>query len=263
MRFGGGGLCRAGLFGGVRLLNVCSGGRGRRLHHNGAGRRRNHHHRRFSHHGACGRPGYHGPNGRARGNGRRRRRSRNNGRRRTRLGYDFARFRTGRRGRRRRGSNRRSRGRWMSRRCNRGRLRPHRHASVSSFGFLFLLLGQNGLQHVAGLGDVGEIDLGLNALWGARRRGVCVAAGLRGPLKLRANLVRLVVLKRTGVRLAAGQAELRQYVKNLPTLDFHLACQIVDSNLTHPPLFKVCCPRRLVAHSYLMAVDCVQNSIIA
>jgi hypothetical protein len=35
------------------------------------------------------------------------------------------------------------------------------------FGFIFLLLGQNGLQRVAGLGDVGEIDLGLKALRGA------------------------------------------------------------------------------------------------
>jgi hypothetical protein len=34
--------------------------------------------------------------------------------------------------------------------------------------FLFLLLGQNGLQHVAGLGDMREIDLGRNALRGAR-----------------------------------------------------------------------------------------------
>jgi hypothetical protein len=65
------------------------------------------------------------------------------------------------------------------------------------------------------------------------------------------------------VGLAGSQAELRQYVKNLPALDFHLACEIVDSNLTHPPLFKMCCLRRSVAHSYLLAMALFQTSIIA
>jgi hypothetical protein len=78
---------------------------------------------------------------------------------------------------------------------------------------------------------------------------------------MHANLFRLVVLKRTGVGLAGGQAELRQYVKNLLTLDFHLACEIVDTNLTHPPLFDICYPKPLVAHSYLMALAGFQNPV--
>src|ERR1039458_9658875 len=61
--------------------------------------------------------------------------------------------------------------------------------------------------------------------------------------------------------LAAGQAEFRQYVKNLPTLDFHLAREIVDSNLTHPPLFKICFPNPLVAHGYLMELAALQTCI--
>jgi hypothetical protein len=65
------------------------------------------------------------------------------------------------------------------------------------------------------------------------------------------------------MRLSRGQAELRQYVKNLPALDFHLAREIVDSNLTHPPLFKLCYPKPLVAHSYLMALAALNYSIIA
>ena len=69
------------------------------------------------------------------------------------------------------------------------------------------------------------------------------AALLRGrqsasPLEMRAHLLGLIRLQRTGVGLACAQAEFRQYVKNLPALDFHLAREIVDSNLTHPPLFK-------------------------
>jgi hypothetical protein len=40
------------------------------------------------------------------------------------------------------------------------------------------------------------------------------------------------------VRFAGAKAKLCQYVKNLTALYFHLAREIVDSNLTHPPLFK-------------------------
>jgi hypothetical protein len=67
-----------------------------------------------------------------------------------------------------------------------------------------------------------------------------VAAGPRGALELRANFIRLVVFQRTGVGFTLGKAKLHQYVKDLTALDFHLACEIVDSNLTHPPLFNMC-----------------------
>jgi hypothetical protein len=109
--------------------------------------------------------------------------------------------------------------------------------------FLFLLLGLDSLQHVTRLGDMREIDLGRDALWGTGRRGAPLAGRSASTLVVRANLIRLVVLQRTGVGLAGRQAELRQYVENLPTLDFHLAREIVDSNLTHPPLFEFCYPK--------------------
>jgi hypothetical protein len=80
---------------------------------------------------------------------------------------------------------------------------------------------------------------------------------------VRANLVGLIVFQRTGVGLAGGQTELCQYVKNLPALDFHLAREIVDTNLTHPPLFKWWFPKPLVAHSYLMALVVLNTSVIA
>ena len=51
---------------------------------------------------------------------------------------------------------------------------PRRCMAAASLGFLFLLLGQDGLHHVAGLGDVGEIDLGCNGLGGARRSAAAV-----------------------------------------------------------------------------------------
>ena len=40
--------------------------------------------------------------------------------------------------------------------------------------------------------------------------------------------------------LPAARPSSVKYVKNLPALDFHLSREIVDTNLTHPPLFKIC-----------------------
>jgi hypothetical protein len=113
---------------------------------------------------------------------------------------------------------------------------------VPGFFLFFLFLGQDGLQHIAWLRDMREIDFRRYPLWRARRRCACMARGARSSLKLSANLIRLVPLQRTGVRLAGAQAEFRQNVKNLPALDFHLAREIVDPNLTHPPLFRICSP---------------------
>jgi hypothetical protein len=105
-----------------------------------------------------------------------------------------------------------------------------------------LFLGLNCLQHVARLGDVREIDFRRNALRGTGGRGAPTAAGAGAPLKLRTDLLGLIAFQGTGVGLAICQPEFRQYVKNLPTLDFHLTREIVDTNLTHPPLFKICYP---------------------
>jgi hypothetical protein len=122
------------------------------------------------------------------------------------------------------------------------------------FSLFFLLFRQNSLEHVAGLGDMRKINLGRNALGRARLSGGTLAACPSSALEVQADLLRFVLFQRTGVGLAASQAELRQYVKNLSALDFHLACEIVDSNLTHPPLFTMCYPKPLVAHGYLMAL---------
>jgi hypothetical protein len=112
--------------------------------------------------------------------------------------------------------------------------------AAASLGFLFLLFGQNRLHHVAGLGDVGEINLGCDGLGGARRSTAAVGTRSRSALEVRANLLCLMILNGTGVGLAFRQAELCQHVKDLTALDFHLSREIVDSNLTHPPLFRIC-----------------------
>ena len=108
--------------------------------------------------------------------------------------------------------------------------------------FLFLFFGQDGLHHVAGLGNVGEIDLGRNGLGSTRRAGAGMAP-LATVLKVRANFVSLMVFDRTRVSLALTQTEFPEHVKNLTALDFHLTREIVNSNLAHPPLFRMCCPK--------------------
>jgi hypothetical protein len=60
-------------------------------------------------------------------------------------------------------------------------------------------------------------------------------------LKVRAHLFRLVAFKRARVRLDTLYAQLRKETDNRARLNFQLACQIVDTNLTHPPLFKTSC----------------------
>jgi hypothetical protein len=129
----------------------------------------NHHGHHWRRDGDCrsrrgrGSLGHHRTGGRARGNRGCRGRHNNNGRRRAGLGNDLARLWLGW-----------SRRRWLRdgdnpgssyRRGCRGRGRrmvgPRRC-------FLLLLLGQYGLQHVSGLGDVRQVNLGCDDLRGAR-----------------------------------------------------------------------------------------------
>lgn len=100
------------------------------------------------------------------------------------------------------------------------------------------MLTDDGLKNIAGLGDVREINLCLEAavilrLAGARRLGGTLHAGTAQGT---AHLIRLEVFERTGVRLLLGDARLCQHIQNSFALDFQLSRQIVDSNLTHPPL---------------------------
>jgi len=109
----------------------------------------------------------------------------------------------------------------------------------SSYAHRSLLL-TNGIQNVAWPGNIGEIDLGLNLIainaGGARglRRGLRVA----GPAQVKADLLRLVLLHGTGVRLFLSDAYFRKCVENRFAFDFQLPGQIVNSNLTHPPFLS-------------------------
>ena len=56
------------------------------------------------------------------------------------------------------------------------------------------------------------------------------------------NTLGLILFDGAGVGFAFPQIHCLQRVQNLPALHLKLACQIVDSNLTHPPLFVVLLP---------------------
>lgn len=120
-----------------------------------------------------------------------------------------------------------------------------RHAHVTRVFFLFLLLGENGLHHIAGLGDVREIDFG-NHTWRAVAGGPSCAMRCRSRFlrKMRTNLIRLVAFERTGVRFARRNTELLKNFENRARLYFQLFREIVDTNLAHPPLFNSVPPNR-------------------
>jgi hypothetical protein len=81
---------------------------------------------------------------------------------------------------------------------------------------LLLFLLQNGLQHISGLRDVRQVDLGPGR--GFRARG----AGCSGPaaLEVDAHTLGLVKLKRTGVRFLLGDVYGLENIENRFALDF-------------------------------------------
>jgi len=150
---------------GSRRLNLAGSGSGGRLHQHGNSERRNRDGRSRSNRWSLG---HHGAQRRTRGYGRSGRWRGDDGRSGARQGNDPARLRTGRRCRRRLRD--KNPGRRL--RCCRRRRRNHRplwQMALACFGLLLLLLGQDGLQHVSGFGDMREINLGRNALRSARR----------------------------------------------------------------------------------------------
>src|SRR6185437_14285613 len=62
-------------------------------------------------------------------------------------------------------------------------------------------------------------------------------------LEMRAYLLGFVIFNRTRVSFALTDAKFREDIENLATLDFQLAREIVNSNLAHPPLFRICYPK--------------------
>jgi len=102
------------------------------------------------------------------------------------------------------------------------------------------LLPDNRFQHIPRFRDVREINLGLDAIrfWATLARRFRRSRTLSGGAEVRANFVGFMVFQRTGMRLLLSDANFRQHIENGFAFYFQLPGQIVNSNLTHPPLFS-------------------------
>lgn len=100
-----------------------------------------------------------------------------------------------------------------------------------------MLLADDGLEHITGLGNMGKIDLGLDfvGVTAAGTRGFAGGLSVDRSAKLGAYLFGFMLFQRTGVGLLLSDPNLGKYVKNGLALDFEFSGQIVDSNLAHPP----------------------------
>lgn len=123
--------------------------------------------------------------------------------------------------------NNRDRGLWRRRRGHRGGLNRRRGGGSwcgpwrrSGCGCFLLLLLQDGFQHISGLRDVGQIDLGPGRGVSARGAG---CTGLTA-LEVGAHTLGLVILQRTGVCLLLSDAYCFKNIKNGFALDFQFTC---------------------------------------
>ncbi len=87
-----------------------------------------------------------------------------------------------------------------------------------------LLLADDRLQHITRLGDVRQVNLGLDAFRFSSRG----ASGLSGrafarAAEMLADLLRFMLFRRTGMRLLLGHPNFGQYVENGFALDFQLS----------------------------------------
>jgi hypothetical protein len=117
------------------------------------------------------------------------------------------------------------RGRWRSSDDCRGARRRSFGSSLS------LLALEDGLEGVAGLGDLGEVKLRLDL----SRLSAC-ARGAASTIEVAAHLFGLIGLDGAGVRLSCNPDRLKR-IENRPALYFQFSCQIVNSNFAHPSLF--------------------------
>ncbi len=113
------------------------------------------------------------------------------------------------------------------------------------------------LPHIARLGDMRQVDLGLELI---RRRGCCAraaaAAGLCMLRKVFLHALRLIHFDRAGVRFLFCDTDLDKSIENGLALYLEFSRQIIDSNLLHAALFPPYCPVGLRLHSVLTVKIC-------
>lgn len=117
------------------------------------------------------------------------------------------------------------------------------------------MLLTNGVEHIARAGNMREINLGLDLV---ARTGTGTAGFWQGVLtfpglQIGAHLLGFMLFERTGMGFLLGDSDVRKCIENSLAFYFQLSCQIVDSNLTHPPRFSSRFPLRF--HTNLTVVD--------
>ena len=116
---------------------------------------------------------------------------------------------------------------------NRSKRRRRRTNRWRRSGFLLL---RDGLQHIAGPGDVRQINLGLDFFFAAQWASRASRRRLRfgRATDVDPHFFRFMLLQRTGMGLLLRHSDERQRVENGFAFNFQLPGEIVDSNLTHP-----------------------------
>jgi hypothetical protein len=102
------------------------------------------------------------------------------------------------------------------------------------------LFSTNGIQNIPRLGDVRQVDLGLDFVSFGARRARRSGRSLRftGGAEMGTHFDRFVVLNGAGMSFLLGNSDQWEHVKNRFALNFQFPGQIVDSNLAHPPFLS-------------------------
>lgn len=102
------------------------------------------------------------------------------------------------------------------------------------------MLLTNGIQHIARAGDMREINLGFDLVGRGATSAGCLELGMVAipGLQISAHLFGFMLFERTGMGFLLDDSDVRERIENTFAFYFQLSCQIVNSNLTHPPLFS-------------------------
>jgi len=100
-----------------------------------------------------------------------------------------------------------------------------------------MLLLEDGLERIARLGNVREVELRLEIVFvGGAALGRPLPSISAALPEMRLHLLRFFYADRTGVGFLFGYADLQENVKNSSALDLEFSRQIINSNLVyHPP----------------------------
>ena len=119
-------------------------------------------------------------------------------------------------------------------RCLRNCGRRHRHWLRRRWGSSLGVAAQQ-TGDIARLGDVGEIDFGLDCRLGRARSAITGSARPTLSSKMLAHTLSFVNLDGARVCLLFRHSDFGKDIEDRPALDFQFPCQIVNSNFAHPP----------------------------